>query len=106
MNFLQVLEVLAEKRIKVSVHQGELRVRAAKGLLTPELTASLREHKPELLRHLGRPALERVERAAPQPLSLAQERLWFMWKLEPDGYRFHMPLCLRLRGARGSVWLP
>ncbi|QXH44123.1 amino acid adenylation domain-containing protein [Pseudomonas xanthosomatis] len=33
------------------------------------------------------------------PLSFAQERLWFIWQLEPDSAAYNLPRALRLRGA-------
>ena len=33
-----------------------------------------------------------------QPLSFAQQRLWFLWNLEPDSSMYNMPGALRLRG--------
>jgi amino acid adenylation domain-containing protein len=37
-------------------------------------------------------------RDRPLPLSSAQERLWFVQRLAPDGAAFNMPMALRLRG--------
>ena len=33
------------------------------------------------------------------PMSYAQQRLWFLWNLEPDSNAYNMPGALRLRGA-------
>ncbi|WP_423358072.1 amino acid adenylation domain-containing protein [Pseudomonas citronellolis] len=33
-----------------------------------------------------------------EPLSYAQQRLWFLWQLEPQGSAYNMPLALRLHG--------
>ncbi|MGF6097386.1 amino acid adenylation domain-containing protein [Pseudomonas sp. 18175] len=32
------------------------------------------------------------------PLSYAQERLWFLWQLEPDSAAYNLPRALRMRG--------
>src|SRR5690606_30773300 len=32
------------------------------------------------------------------PLSFAQERLWFLWKLAPGSTAYNMPVSVRLRG--------
>ncbi|MFD0579127.1 amino acid adenylation domain-containing protein [Dactylosporangium darangshiense] len=40
-----------------------------------------------------------VDRAAPLPLSFAQQRLWFLAQLEPDSVEYNMPTVLRLDGA-------
>ncbi|MET9928564.1 MULTISPECIES: amino acid adenylation domain-containing protein, partial [unclassified Streptomyces] len=56
----------------------------------------------ELVRRLGRgevrPALVARERPELLPLSFAQQRLWFMHKLEGTSATYNMPLALRLTG--------
>ncbi len=44
------------------------------------------------------PALARAPRDAPLPLSFAQERLWFLDRLEPGSPAYNVPLALRVRG--------
>ncbi|WP_024698598.1 non-ribosomal peptide synthetase [Pseudomonas avellanae] len=46
----------------------------------------------------ARPAITVVERSGAQPLSSAQQRLWFLAQLEGGNAAYHMPLNLRLRG--------
>ncbi|MFL5382179.1 MAG: amino acid adenylation domain-containing protein, partial [Longimicrobiaceae bacterium] len=45
------------------------------------------------------PPLVPVAREAPLPLSFAQERLWFLQQMEPEGAGYHMPWPSRLRGC-------
>ncbi|MET0399654.1 MAG: amino acid adenylation domain-containing protein [Longimicrobiaceae bacterium] len=48
------------------------------------------------------PATQRIPRRAgggPAPLSFAQQRLWFIHKLDPASPAYNMPRALRLRGA-------
>ncbi|HEX5725016.1 MAG TPA: amino acid adenylation domain-containing protein, partial [Longimicrobiaceae bacterium] len=44
------------------------------------------------------PAIEPVERGADLPLSFAQQRLWFIERLEGVGAAYHIPVRQRLRG--------
>ncbi|HEX7239559.1 MAG TPA: amino acid adenylation domain-containing protein, partial [Longimicrobiaceae bacterium] len=47
-------------------------------------------------------AAARIPRRAgdgPSPLSLAQQRLWFLHRLDPESSAYNMPHALRLRGA-------
>ncbi|MBE4753751.1 amino acid adenylation domain-containing protein, partial [Corallococcus sp. ZKHCc1 1396] len=45
------------------------------------------------------PSLQRVDRAQALPLSFAQQRLWFLDQLAPDGALYNMPAPLRLEGT-------
>ncbi|HST60536.1 MAG TPA: AMP-binding protein, partial [Longimicrobium sp.] len=56
----------------------------------------------EELRHAELPVLPAVvpvERTQPLPLSFAQERLWFLDRLNPGSTTYNMPLARRLVGA-------
>ncbi|HEX8272004.1 MAG TPA: non-ribosomal peptide synthase/polyketide synthase, partial [Longimicrobiaceae bacterium] len=44
------------------------------------------------------PPIVRVPRDRPLPLSFAQQRLWFIDRLEPGSAAYNMPYALRLRG--------
>ncbi|HEX2077236.1 MAG TPA: amino acid adenylation domain-containing protein, partial [Longimicrobium sp.] len=44
------------------------------------------------------PAITRVDRTAPIPLSFAQQRLWFLERLGDLGSTYHIPSRLRLKG--------
>jgi amino acid adenylation domain-containing protein len=44
------------------------------------------------------PAIEPVQRGADLPLSFAQQRLWFIERLEGAGAAYHIPVRQRLRG--------
>ena len=47
---------------------------------------------------LPAPALERIERSSPIPLSLAQEGLWFLHQLDPESPSYNMVGVLRFSG--------
>jgi amino acid adenylation domain-containing protein len=48
--------------------------------------------------HPTAPPIKPVERGVELPLSFAQERLWFLERLEPNTSRYNMPVAVRLRG--------
>jgi amino acid adenylation domain-containing protein/non-ribosomal peptide synthase protein (TIGR01720 family) len=51
------------------------------------------------------PPVVPVERKGPLPLSFAQERLWFLERLQPGNTSYNMPQALRLRGALDAAAL-
>jgi amino acid adenylation domain-containing protein len=51
------------------------------------------------------PAVEPAPRGRPLPLSLAQERIWFLERLETGRSVYGMPLALRLRGPLDLAFL-
>ena len=86
----RLVEFLSEG-LQLWVDKGELRFRAAKGKLTPDLRARLVTAKPELLEELD----EGVRYGA---VSLDQERLWYLDQLQPGRAVYNMPMAYRLRG--------
>ncbi|MHC8318485.1 non-ribosomal peptide synthetase [Pseudomonas sp. LB3P31] len=45
------------------------------------------------------PPIERVDRSQPVPLSYSQQRMWFLWQMEPDSPAYNVGGMARLRGA-------
>ncbi|WP_025214734.1 non-ribosomal peptide synthase/polyketide synthase [Pseudomonas brassicacearum] len=50
-------------------------------------------------------AMVAVARDQPLALSFAQERQWFLWKMDPDSAAYNIPTALRLRGTLDKVAL-
>ncbi|HVF56636.1 MAG TPA: amino acid adenylation domain-containing protein, partial [Pyrinomonadaceae bacterium] len=51
------------------------------------------------------PTVVRAPRDKALPLSFAQQRLWFLAQLEPDGSAYNVPVAVRLKGALDVVAL-
>ena len=106
MNTSEFLAKLREHDIKLSAREGKLRVNAPKGSLTDELKRELGARKEELLSFLSGdetvrfepPPLERYEHRGDVPLSFAQQRLWYLQKLEPSMLTYNMWLAPVLFG--------
>jgi pristinamycin I synthase-3/4 len=84
------------------------RVREAFGVELPlqavfeaPVVAALAERVDALLRDGADapvPPIVPVDRGGPLPLSFAQQRLWFLWQMDPEAAGYNMPFPLRLRG--------
>jgi len=110
----QFVAKLTEQGVKLWAEGDQLRVRAPKGVLTPELRDLLALHKAELIKLLHQSnanqrdanlPLVRVERERDLPLSFAQARMWFLSQLEPNNPFYNEPLALRLHGSLSVVAL-
>jgi amino acid adenylation domain-containing protein len=103
MTTLEFLEQLQRLGVKLWVEGERLRYRGSKEALTPALLAELAARKADLLALLRAAAPSaHIPRAAldgPQPLSFAQQRLWFLDQLLPNAATYHLPIALRLTGT-------
>src|SRR5262249_2813985 len=102
-----LIGLLREKHVRLWEVDGHLKVSAPPGVLTTELTDTLKKRKPELLAFLrdARPtrAATQTVRArggdGPRPLSFAQERLWFLEVLGGTGAAYNVAAAVRIAGA-------
>jgi amino acid adenylation domain-containing protein len=103
----ELLSDLSRLGIKLWADGDRLRYKAPKETLTPDLLIQLRERKAEILAFLQQANLtshsipkpiQPVCRNGNLPLSLAQQRLWFLAQLEPDCSAYHMSAAFHLKG--------
>lgn len=97
----ELLSTLQANAIKLWLEDEKLRVSAPQGVLTPALRDQLTEHKAALIALLQKHELEQIRpvtRTGQEPLSFAQQRLWFLQQLEENG-AYNMPGLLRLIGT-------
>jgi len=95
MNLSDFLLQLSGLGVKMWTEQGQLKLRAPKGVLTPALQETLAARKPEILAYLARGteaiAIQPVDRERPLAVSFMQERLWFLAQMYPKGVAYNLP---------------
>lgn len=102
-----LLSSLSEQDVRVWLDGERIRVSAPSGVLTAERRAQIELHKEQIreyLRSLGEPA-EPAERvfdacsvAGEFPLSSAQQRLWFLDRLDPGNTEYNIAAAYEIRG--------
>lgn len=107
-NLLDLIRELSDLSIKIGVQDGNLRVSAPKGAITPRLRDELVTRKEELIDFYQGPVLPAnheesirpVDRSdwSVVPLSYSQEGLWFLEKLNPGEATYHIPMGVEFLG--------
>lgn len=99
----RLLATLRDLNVHLYVEQGNLKCKAPKDALSEELKFQLKSRKAELIEALSESGQQSVSitsglRTAPLPLSYAQQRLWFLDRLEPDSPLYNMAYAFSLTG--------
>ncbi len=102
-----LVEKLLHGGIKVKLTDGQLKINAPKGALTPSLLAEIKEQKTSLIAFLEQTQQQNqnnatipvVAQANDYALSQAQRRLWVLNQLDPTTDAYNMPLS----GAMGQL---
>ena len=93
---LLAMQVLSRVRRRLGV---ELPVRALFDAPTvAALAAAVEAARGEAV-HLPPAPLRATRRSDPQPLSFAQQRLWFLHQMEPESPFYNLPFAVRMEGA-------
>ena len=97
---------LRERGIRLVLDGGQLKSRSAPGAIDATTSALIRARKDEIVAFLDARQGEGTEQGdrgpvpgdGPRPLSFAQQRLWFIDRLE-GSVRYVIPLALEVRGS-------
>jgi amino acid adenylation domain-containing protein/non-ribosomal peptide synthase protein (TIGR01720 family) len=103
-----LLSALRARGVALWVDGDQLRYKAPKGALTPELLDGMRSRKAEIIAFIDRAGsagagdgpvpVRRPAGTGPAPLAFAQQRLWFLDQLEGPSAVYNIAHAMRLRG--------
>ncbi|WP_148662958.1 non-ribosomal peptide synthetase, partial [Scytonema hofmannii] len=92
MNLTELLENLSAKNVELWIEGDKLRYRGPENALSPELLASMKQYKPEILRILSQSS----DGSASYPLSQGQKALWFLYQLAPESSAYNITYAAKL----------
>ncbi|UZW58433.1 non-ribosomal peptide synthetase [Lysobacter enzymogenes] len=105
---LEILERARNAGIALHVEDGRLAFKATRAPLDAQLRADIGARREALIALLSQAQdanrdwralpIEPAPDGAPAPLSLGQERLWFLEQFEPGGHAYHLAALFELRG--------
>ena len=107
MSLNDVLATLQQRGIKLGLDGDQLKIRAAKEAMTPDIKQLLLENKAALLawararmreQQDNQPIPPRAPDLTSLPLSFSQQRLWFLEQLDPGSAAYHIPAAAVLTG--------
>ena len=110
MEIESLISKVVDAGVALFLQDGQLRFKAEKGKMSPELLASLKEHKPAIIDYLKSlenteakaefeiPDIERREWTDNVPISFAQQRILFIYQLETGSAQYNIPDAFRLQG--------
>ncbi len=90
LNVVELLSDLAAREITLWVEGDQLRYRAPKAALTPQIVTTLRQHKAELIAWLQERDAVATDGQGGYPLTQGQLGLWLEWQLDPRSTRYHL----------------
>jgi amino acid adenylation domain-containing protein len=99
MSILQLFARLETLGINLKLVDGQLKINAPKGKLTPDLIDELKDKKPEIMAHLqkyvqkgkGYTSIEPAEKREYYKLSPAQKRLFIIQQMDTADVAYNMP---------------
>jgi len=100
------LAALSRQEVRLWMDGDRLRCTGPEEVLTSELSAQLKERKPEIIDFLKKTEqkTETDEAIIPTPrpdyipLSFAQQRLWFLHQMQPNAAVYNLPMAIRVEG--------
>ncbi|MEO9959832.1 MAG: condensation domain-containing protein, partial [Nisaea sp.] len=99
MTIAEFVKSLAERRVELSVTEGQIRYNGPSEALDEEVLTEIRERKSDLIDYLRRApeTLPEEMRTGAEPLSIGQEALWFLYELDRRSTAYNTLFAARMR---------
>lgn len=96
MTFIELIQVINDNRIQISLQGEDLDISAPKGVLNTALLDQLKLFKPELLRIFGS-RIPKAKLKESYDLSPAQKRFWILSKFEGGNKAYNIPFYVKVK---------
>lgn len=90
---VELLSFLSKHNVDLWTDSEQLFYRGSNTVLTPAILHQVREHKPEIIRHL----IENQPYYQSYPLSYAQKSLWYIYQSAPSSAAYNTAMAVRLK---------
>ena len=108
-NIISIIGKLSSAGVEVYLSEGKLKARAIKGALNTEISNLIKSNKTDLIDYLSyqaqqqhiakRPKIVALKRESNKLItSFAQQRLWFIDKMDGGSIHYNMPSAMGLDG--------
>lgn len=102
----QLIEELGSAGVRIWKEDGKLRYRAPAGVMTPELLASLKRRREEILQELdGEAHIPALPDLPDYEISHAQRRLWILSNIDEGSSAYNVPLHQLIEGDLDRIAL-
>ncbi|WP_298511892.1 non-ribosomal peptide synthetase [uncultured Kordia sp.] len=91
---------LNELGVQLTVENGELNLKAPRGVLTPDIISEIKTHKSDLIALLSYSdeSIPKAEKQTSYPLSSAQKRMWLLYQLDKKSSVYNIVSYISLKG--------
>ncbi|MFN8578575.1 MAG: amino acid adenylation domain-containing protein [Candidatus Sericytochromatia bacterium] len=106
-NVEELLDSLTNLGIKFNLNDGNLIINAPKGIINDELREKISNNKPLIIKYLEKnilsniddSSIKKIDRDKKIPLSYSQQRLWFLYLLNPKTSIYNIPAIFSIKGS-------
>jgi len=97
---LELLNKLQELGVTLNVSEGDLKVKAPKGVISKNLIQEIKIHKEKFIEIMSnrQKSIPIAKFQKEYPLTSSQKRLWFLNQFDGGGLAYNIPLALNING--------
>ncbi|AXG70720.1 gramicidin S synthase 2 [Kordia sp. SMS9] len=98
---MELFVKLNDLGIQLQVEQGDLKIKAPRGVITPDIVSEIKAHKSDLITLLSgaEMSIPIAKNQRSYPLTSAQKRMWILHKMQGNSAAYTIPRSFEIVGA-------